>query len=101
VVREADEYLSIQDAARLLGVSRRHIWQLVKRGELPATVNPVDRRSKLIPIRALRALRRPEAPHPPNGSSVTRLRSVASYKGPVSVHSDEIQGYLEAHWASR
>ena len=42
------EYLTIQEAAEALGVSRWRMWNLVKSGELEAITSPLDRRVKLV-----------------------------------------------------
>ncbi|GBC78592.1 hypothetical protein HRbin08_02088 [bacterium HR08] len=51
------EVLPIGEAAEYLGVSRRKIWQLVKRGELPSRPDPLDRRRKLVRVEDLDKLR--------------------------------------------
>jgi excisionase family DNA binding protein len=42
------EYLTLQEAAEVLGVSRWRMWMLVKNGELEAITSPLDRRVKLV-----------------------------------------------------
>ncbi len=42
------KHYTVTAAAEALGVTRFRIWDLIKRGELTYTVNPLDRRSKLI-----------------------------------------------------
>lgn len=51
------EILPLGEAAAYLGVSRRKIWQLVKRGELPSWSDPLDRRRKLVRVEDLNKLR--------------------------------------------
>jgi excisionase family DNA binding protein len=48
-----DEYLSIQEAAALLGVSREKVARLIKEGLLPAEDSLLDKRRKRIPRSAL------------------------------------------------
>lgn len=44
-----ERYLTIQDAADLLGVSRATIWRRVREGKLHTSgVDPLDRRASLI-----------------------------------------------------
>ncbi len=42
------EYLSIGDAAELVGVSRFKLWRWVKEGRLAAYQSEADRRQKLV-----------------------------------------------------
>jgi excisionase family DNA binding protein len=42
------EYLTVQEAAERLGVSRRRIWDLIREGKIDAIQNPLDRREKMI-----------------------------------------------------
>lgn len=46
---EEPEYMTVQAAAELLGVTRRRLWDLIRAGQLEAVQNPLDRREKLIP----------------------------------------------------
>jgi len=48
--------LSINETAERLGVSRVKVRGLVKEGILPAMTNPLDRRERLIPLRAIEDL---------------------------------------------
>jgi excisionase family DNA binding protein len=89
------DVMTITEAARYLGVSRTKIWTLVREGKLTARQNPLDKRERLVPASALRQLRE-------NGRAGLTSRSlpktVGMFEGPVVVHSDEIEDYLEAHW---
>jgi len=51
-----DEYLSIQEAAALLGVSREKVARLIKEGLLPAEDSLLDKRRKRIPRSALQEI---------------------------------------------
>ncbi len=42
------EYLTVAEAQHELGVNRRTIAALIRRGDLPTEPNPFDRRSKLV-----------------------------------------------------
>jgi len=48
-----DEYLSIGEAAALLGVSRNKVVRLIKEGVLPAEDSILDKRRKRIPRAAV------------------------------------------------
>ena len=55
-----DEYVTMREAQKILGVSNFTMWQLVKRGDLTAYQSATDRRKKLIrraDLDALRAVR--------------------------------------------
>ncbi|MGH2371443.1 MAG: helix-turn-helix domain-containing protein [Chloroflexota bacterium] len=41
------DYLTVNEAARLLGISRTRMWQLAKQHELETFELPADRRVKL------------------------------------------------------
>jgi len=56
-----DEYLSVQEAAEDLGVSRFTVWRLIRDGELTAYQSSVDRRRKLVRRVEIDALKRPKA----------------------------------------
>jgi excisionase family DNA binding protein len=53
--------VTVTEAARHLGVSRRKVWELVRTGHLPSYPDPTDGRKKLGPLSALAELR----PTPP------------------------------------
>lgn len=42
------EYLTAAEAQHVLGVSKRKMADLIRRGDLPSEPNPFDRRSKLV-----------------------------------------------------
>ena len=43
-----NEYVTVAEAADVLGVNRRTVWRLINQGQLQAITNPIDRRAKLI-----------------------------------------------------
>lgn len=43
-----DEYLTLQEAAELIGVSRFKLWRLVRDGKLVAHLSERDRRERLV-----------------------------------------------------
>lgn len=42
------EYLTISEAANALEMDRRQVRRLIERGQLAATPNPIDGRSKIV-----------------------------------------------------
>jgi hypothetical protein len=103
VQQQEQEYLTIQQAAERLGVTRRHIRELVRAGKLSASVNPLDRRVKLIPAGSVRDLERFQVRAHPEREGSTGERngrpwpkSIGAYTGPVDVPSDKVDEYLEA-----
>lgn len=52
---EETDYVTVQEAAEFLGVSRRRVWDMTREGRLRAIVNPLDRREKLIDRKDLQA----------------------------------------------
>lgn len=81
--------VTMTEAARQLNVSIVKIRHLVREGVLPARENPLDKREKLIPLTAVRALagrgRRPEYPWP---------RSIGIISDP-SFQSEDAETYME------
>jgi len=59
-----DEFITLQQAADDLGVSRFTMWRLIRDGELVAYQAPSDRRRKLIRRVDLEALKQPRALNP-------------------------------------
>jgi hypothetical protein len=53
-----EEYVTLGQAADMLGVTRRRIWLMLKGDELHAFTNPVDRREKLIAYSEVKRLAR-------------------------------------------
>jgi excisionase family DNA binding protein len=54
-----DDYLTIQAAAELMGVSRWTLWRRIRAGELRAYQAGVDRRTRLVKRSDVEALMRP------------------------------------------
>jgi excisionase family DNA binding protein len=55
------EYLTVQEAAELMGVSRFTVWRRIRAGELPVYQSGVDRRARLVKRTDVEALMRPHA----------------------------------------
>jgi excisionase family DNA binding protein len=56
---EDDMYLSVQDAAAYLGISRDAIHHRIRARKLEYVVDPLDKRRKLIKVKDLLTLKRP------------------------------------------
>ncbi len=56
---EKDQYLSVQDAAKYLGISRDAIHHRIRTKKLTFVVDPLDNRRKLIKVKDLLNLKRP------------------------------------------
>jgi excisionase family DNA binding protein len=54
-----EDYLSMQEAMRLLGISRQTIWRLVRDGKLQTYQLETNRRVKLVKHSDVEALMRP------------------------------------------
>jgi excisionase family DNA binding protein len=54
-----NEFLDVEQAAELLGVTRFTISRLIRAGELPTYVSPLNRRKKLLRREDVEALRQP------------------------------------------
>jgi excisionase family DNA binding protein len=59
-----DEFITLQEAERILEVSRFTIWRLIRDGELVAYQSPADRRRKLVKRQDVESLKRPKALDP-------------------------------------
>ena len=53
-----EDYLGLKEAARYLSVSRNKMYLLVREGEIPFYVSPLDKRKKLLRREDLDALKR-------------------------------------------
>ena len=53
-----EDYLGLKEAARYLSVSRNKMWLLVRAGEIPFYLNPLDKRVKLFKQGDLDALKK-------------------------------------------
>ena len=60
----SDDYVTMGEAEKLLGVSRFKLWQLVREGVLPTFVSPLDRRQKLVRREDLDRLHEPVPSEP-------------------------------------
>ena len=56
-----DDYLTVQEAAELMSVSRFTIWRRIRAGDLTAYQSGVDRRVRLVKRSDVEALMRPQA----------------------------------------
>ena len=43
-----EEYLTLQEAARLMGIGRQTLWRLVRAGKLQTYQSAINRRVKLV-----------------------------------------------------
>jgi excisionase family DNA binding protein len=64
-----DDFVTIQEASRLMGVSRWTIWRLVKEGSLQSYESEINRRVKLVRRADLEALARPRLVHTEEGKA--------------------------------
>jgi excisionase family DNA binding protein len=89
---DMEQTLTLNEAARRLGVSRHKVWLLVRDGTLPARQNPLDKREKLIPVSAVEELaatgKRVQRPRP---------RSAGIVNEP-SLQSSELEDIMLAEW---
>jgi excisionase family DNA binding protein len=60
----AEEFMSLQEAADALGVSRFTLWRLIRDEQLAAYQLPADRRRKLVKRSEVEALKRPRPVDP-------------------------------------
>ena len=56
-----ERYLTVQEAAEALGVSRATIWRLMGAQKLSARPDPMDARAKMIPVSGINELVRQSA----------------------------------------
>ncbi|HLJ65990.1 MAG TPA: helix-turn-helix domain-containing protein [Chloroflexota bacterium] len=89
--------VTVPEAARLLGVSRSKIWNLLREGALTARSNPLDRRQRLIEIEAIEALRQQGRGASPPTARNSALRLVGIVSEP-SLQSADFEGTMERHW---
>jgi excisionase family DNA binding protein len=59
-----EEFMTLEEAADLLQVSRFTLWRLLKEGKLPAYQSEADRRRKLVRREDVEALKRPRRVDP-------------------------------------
>ncbi|MBV9282799.1 MAG: helix-turn-helix domain-containing protein [Chloroflexi bacterium] len=79
------------EAARRLGITRTTLRRLVKEGRLPTAENPLDKRQRLIPLRALETLRGA-------GDSPPRLPRTLGIVHDPTLQSSELEDMMEAEW---
>ena len=72
-----ERYVTVQEAAERLGLSRATIWRLVKAGQWTATPDPVDGRAKQIPLNDIGALLRRSAQYARRAAQKGRAYSAA------------------------
>ena len=53
------DFLTLTDAARYLGVSRQTLWRRIRDGVIPVHVSEINRRIKLVKRADVEALMRP------------------------------------------
>lgn len=58
---EKNDFITLNEARALLGVSRMKIWRLVKEGTLTAIPNKLDKREKLVSKSEVLSLIAPKA----------------------------------------
>lgn len=83
--------INMREAAAFLGVSHAKMWQLVRDGTLPAQVNPLDRRQKLIRVADLERLK--------GDNRIRRFVSDGSDTARVDIPSDRIKDWVRATWS--
>ena len=60
----SDEFMTLQEAAEALKVSRFTLWRLLKDGKLPAYQSEADRRRKLVRREDVEAMKQPRRVDP-------------------------------------
>ena len=88
-----DDGISLREAARLLGVSRTKLWTVVKRGEIEAHPDPLDRRQRLVSRAAIERLVRQRSGHSLRPSSIGIVDDPA-------FQSSEAEEYMRRHRTS-
>ena len=73
----SDEFVTMREARKILGVSNFTIWQMVKQGRLEAFRSQVDRRKKLVRRSDLDALRQPQSLREPERETGQPTKSAA------------------------
>jgi excisionase family DNA binding protein len=59
-----DNFVTLRQAAKLLGISYVTVWRMVKAGRLQTYASPVNRRVKLVKRADLEALMQPQPIEP-------------------------------------
>ncbi len=84
--------VTLTEAARRLGVSRTKVWSMVKRGELQARQDPLDKRKRLVTERAIEEILENRGMSPRPWPRTIGLVSDGM------VQSEDIEDYLREHW---
>jgi excisionase family DNA binding protein len=116
---EETPFVTVQQAADVLRVPRRRIWQLIKQGRLHTEPNPLDRRSKLIPRSEIEVLL--HLPRAPKRRRTGKFGQVSTGSTPIhgdredgtdtvlwprtvgmvsdgAIQSEDLDDYLREHW---
>jgi excisionase family DNA binding protein len=54
-----EKFITIREAATLLGVSRSTVWRRIDKGELEVFQSQADRRERLVRLADIQAMQRP------------------------------------------
>jgi excisionase family DNA binding protein len=92
-----NEYVTVAEAADVLGVNRRTVWRLINQGQLQAITNPIDRRAKLIRREDLERVAHPGA-HDGAPDSLHHPWPQTAGAADLGVRSDQVEEWLEANW---
>lgn len=91
------DFVTVAEAARVLGVNRRTVWRLISQGRLHAVTNPIDRRGKLVRWEDVEGLAhaggRGEAA---DSSRYPWPQTIGA--ADLGISSDEAEEWLEANW---
>lgn len=104
-----EQAVNLTEAAHRLGVSRTKAWGMVRDGELESYQDPLDKRQRLIPVRAIEEMlarrgvvppRRPASSGSEGGQGPAPRHFVSDgiASNPSAVRSDRIEEYLREHW---
>src|SRR2546423_1583640 len=85
MTRDGEERITVQEAARLLGVSRPTVYRLIERGDLSAEIHPVTRRRQLSRPQVMRLLGSPEPASAWIATAALRVRDSGGRTCPADV----------------
>ncbi|MGI8968552.1 MAG: helix-turn-helix transcriptional regulator [Chloroflexota bacterium] len=101
------EYVSVAEAAHVLGVNRRTIWRLIQQGRLVAISNPLDHRAKLMRRDDVRwlaecttdstSIRAIQQPHH-SGDHTRPYPKTIGIVADGSLPSHDLEAYMKEHW---